>query len=118
MATLVANKEKAEQLIKDALSVAKQAGDKAASSDIGRKVADAFNKYSTTIQEKVDEILAKRGLVTQEQLDSLDEEVRKAKMKLLEEKSKNTLMKYGVFLGVVVLTFAGLWLITKKNTNE
>jgi hypothetical protein len=59
--------------------------------------------------------LQKRGAVTQNQLDELDEKIRQAKRKTLESESKNTFVKYGLYISVAFVAFGALWLITREK---
>jgi hypothetical protein len=106
-------------LIARAIETATKAGDKAASSDISQKIKDGLNKYSQDIQELVDEMLKNKGAITQEQLNQLDEKTRKAKFQLLEAESKNTFVRYGLYVAVAIFAFGTLWFLTrdKSQTN-
>lgn len=79
--------------------------------------ANTLTKYSDNIQSTLNKFLAKRGVVTKQQLDELDEQVREAKKKTLEAQSKNTIVKYGMGLSLLVLGFGTIWLVTKKQSK-
>jgi hypothetical protein len=104
-------------LIARAIEAATKAGDKAASSDISQKIKDGLTKYSEDIQELVDEILKNKGAITQDQLNELDEKTRKAKFKLLEAESKNTFIKYGLYVAVAIFAFGTLWFLTREKSQ-
>lgn len=78
---------------------------------------DTLSKYADSLQKYVDGFLGKKGVITQKQLDELDEQIRETKRKTLEAQSKNTALKFGIYLSVVVVTFGALYLITKNKTN-
>jgi hypothetical protein len=104
-------------LIARAIEAATKAGDKAASSDISQKIKDGLTKYSEDIQELVDEMLKNKGAITQDQLNELDEKTRKAKFKLLEAESKNTFIKYGLYVAVAIFAFGTLWFLTREKSQ-
>jgi len=111
------SKEKIEELIKKALETSKSAGEKAASSDITTKIADTLTENSDKIQSIVNNLLQKKGLITQQELDSLDELVKKTKLKMLQEDSVKSISKYGLYIAIVFFAFGTLWLITKDKKN-
>jgi len=104
-----------EKVILAAMEIAKKAGDKASSQPATERIADSLTKYSTQIQNTVDVFLKNKGAVTQEQLNQLDEQVRLAKLQILQVDSKNTLIKYGIYIGVAVFAFGTLWFLTKEK---
>lgn len=104
-----------EKVILAAIEIAKKAGDKAASQPTSERIADSLTKYSTQIQNTVDAFLKNKGAVTQEQLNQLDEQVRLTKLKMLQVDSKNTLIKYGIYIGLAVFAFGTLWILTKEK---
>lgn len=100
----------------DALKVAEQALDKAKQSNTSFSVGEALKKYSTQIQDGVNAVLSKGGVLAQEQLDQLDEQVRMAKLKMLQEESKNTFIRYGTYLGGALVVGALAWFFINKKT--
>jgi polyhydroxyalkanoate synthesis regulator phasin len=117
MAITLPSKEKIEELIKKALETSKSAGEKAASSDITTKIADTLTENSDKIQSIVNNLLQKKGLITQQELDSLDELVKQTKLKMLQEDSIRSISKYGLYIAIVLFAFGTLWLITKDTKN-
>ena len=114
---ILPSKKQVEDAIVRAYNAIKGASEKAQSSDISTSVANTLTKYSEDIQNLVNSFMKKRGAITQQQLDELDEKVREAKRKTLEAESKNTLVKYGLYLSVAIVAFGALWLITEKKSN-
>lgn len=104
-----------ENAILGAYDAIRKASDKAASSDVTQTVATSLTKYSNEIQNILNSFLQKRGAITQQQLDELDEKVREAKRKTLEAESRNTLVKYGLYISVAVVAFGALWMITREK---
>lgn len=106
-------------IIARAIETASKAGNKAASSNITQKVKDGLYTYSKDIQDLVDEMLKNRGAITPQQLNELDEKTKQAKFALLEAESKNTFVRYGLFVAVGIFAFGTLWFLTrdKSQTN-
>jgi hypothetical protein len=106
-------------MIARAIEAATQAGNKAADTNISKKIKEGLQTYSKDIQDLVDEMLKNRGAITQDQLNELDEKTRQAKFKLLQSESSNTFVKYGLYVGVAIFAFGTLWFLTrdKSQTN-
>lgn len=108
----VTNPEKLEKTITDAFSALK--GLKTEKNIV---TANTLTKYSDQIQQTLNSFLFSRGVVSQKQLDELDEQIREAKKKTLEAQSKNTFVKYGMIISIAFVGFGALWLITKNKTQ-
>ena len=116
ISNLLPNEYEVRKKVLDALKVAEQALEKAKQSNTSFSVGEALKKYSTQIQEGVNTVLSKGGVLAQEQLDQLDEQVRMAKLKMLQEESKNTFIKYGTYLGGALVVGALAWFFINKKT--
>lgn len=112
---ILPSKQEIEDAIVRAYDAIKNASNKAASSDVTQSVANTLTKYSSDIQNVINTFLQKRGAITQQQLDELDEKVREAKRKTLEAESKNTFVKYGLYISVAFVAFGALWMITREK---
>jgi hypothetical protein len=78
-------------------------------------VKQQLYQNSTNIQNLINKILEKGGIVTQNQLDSLDEEVRLTKLKLLEVEAKNSRMKYAYYVIGGLAVVGAIWYFTYKK---
>lgn len=105
-----------EDAIVRAFEAIKSTRDKALKSDVN--VGDTLAKYSDQLQGFVNTFLSKRGAITQQQLDELDEQVRLTKLKTLQAESKNTFVRYGIFISVAFVAFGALWLITREKKQN
>jgi oligoendopeptidase F len=112
--TLPSNNQIEDAIVR-AYDAIKNASNKAASSDITQTAANTLTKYSNELQTFLNTFLQKKGAVTQNQLDELDEKIRQAKRKTLESESKNTFVKYGLYISVAFVAFGALWLITREK---
>jgi hypothetical protein len=70
---------------------------------------------STNIQNLINKILEKGGVVTQKELDSLDEEVRLTKLKLLEAEARNSRTKYALYVVGGLAIVGAIWYFTYKK---
>ena len=104
-------------MIAKAIEAATQAGNKAANSNISQKVKDGLYTYSKDIQDLVDEMLANKGAITKEQLNQLDEKTKQVKLKMLEAESRNTFVKYGLYVAVAIFAFGTLWFLTREKSQ-
>jgi hypothetical protein len=74
---------------------------------------------STNIQNLVNKMLSKTGVVTQSEVDALDEEVRIAKLNLLEAEAKSANTKYALYVIGGLVIVGAIWYFTyKKIKNE
>jgi len=70
---------------------------------------------STNIQNLINGILSKSGVVTQSEVDALDEEVRLAKLKLLEAESKSATTRYALYVVGGLAVIGAIWYFTYKK---
>lgn len=70
---------------------------------------------STNIQNLINSILTKSGVVTQSEVDALDEEVRMAKLKLLEAEAKSATTKYALYVIGGLVVVGVIWYFTYKK---
>ena len=70
---------------------------------------------SSNIQGLINRIMTKNGIVTQNELDALDEEIRQSKLKLLESEASNSKMKYALYVVGVLAIVGTVWYFTYKK---
>jgi polyhydroxyalkanoate synthesis regulator phasin len=70
---------------------------------------------STNIQNLINGILSKTGVVTQSEVDALDEEVRMAKLKLLEAEAKSATTRYALYVIGGLAVVGAIWYFTYKK---
>ena len=70
---------------------------------------------SANIQNLINGILSKSGVVTQSEVDALDEEVRMAKLKLLEAEAKSATTKYALYVVGGLAVVGAIWYFTYKK---
>ena len=70
---------------------------------------------SNNIQNLINGIMKKNGIVTQSELDALDEEIRLTKLKLLEAEASSSKRKYALYVVGVLAAVGAIWYFTYKK---
>ena len=70
---------------------------------------------SSKIQGLINSILQKGGIVTESELDTLDEEIRVAKLKILEAEAKSSNRKYAIYIVSGLAVIGAIWYFTYKK---
>lgn len=117
MALEIADPQKLTDLVAQATAIVKETASKttSAGSSIGQKLQSGLVSSSGKIQGLLDSILAQNGVVSQDQFNQLDEEVRIAKMNILARDSKNALSRLVIYAGVFILGVGILTYFAKKK---
>lgn len=84
----------------------------------GDAIKQQLYQNSANIQNLINKLLAKGGVVTQSEVDALDEEIRLSKLKLLEAESKNATTKYAMYVIGGLVVVGAIWYFTYKNTKN
>lgn len=77
-----------------------------------------LDSYSKSIQDILNGVLTNQGIITPEQKNQLDEQIRIAKVKLLEAETKKTFLRIGIVSGSLILGFGFLWYITRDKFKK
>jgi len=102
-------------IISNAQNVLSNTINRASQSDIGSAVKDGLIESANSIQNILNEIFTNNGIMTSQQEDELDKEVELAKLKLLEAKSKSTILNLAMYVGIGVAVVGVLWYFTSKE---
>jgi hypothetical protein len=78
-------------------------------------IKEQLYQNSNNIQRLINGILTKTGVVTQSEVDALDEEVRMAKLKLLEAEAKSATTKYALYVIGGLVVVGAIWYFTYKK---
>jgi hypothetical protein len=84
----------------------------ASSVKLGERAKDELYSNSQSIQEKIDKFLSTNGVLTQQELNELEEAIRIQKLKLLYFKSQKTKKRFLIIGGSAILLVAGVWYLT------
>jgi hypothetical protein len=102
-------------LINDAQNVLNNTLNRASQSDIGSALKDGLIESASSIQNILNEVFTNNGIMTTQQVDELDKQVELAKLKLLEAKSKSTIVNLAMYIGIGVAVVGVLWYFTSKE---
>jgi hypothetical protein len=114
--SLIPTKEQVDAAIKaaaDAIKAKSQTSQNTGS--VTDKIANTIYEYQDSIQGMINGILQSKGAITQKQLDDLDEQVRLLKKTKLEQETKSTYKKIGLYVGGIILAFGALYLLTREK---
>jgi hypothetical protein len=78
-------------------------------------VKQQLYQNATKIQKLINGLLSKTGVVTQNEVDALDEEIRIAKLKLLEAESRSATTKYALYVIGGLAVVGIIWYFTYKK---
>jgi hypothetical protein len=103
------------EYLRKAAEQAGQVKQEASDKNIGEKVLDEIAAQSEAIQSGINKLLGNIGIVTEKQLDEIDEQLRIQKEKLLSEESKKTKRNLITYSVLGIATIGLLWFLTKKK---
>ena len=91
---------------------------KTESSTLGNTIKTKLYASTSKIQAMLNDLLSKGGVISQEQVNSLDEELRLAKLNVLKAQSESSTKKFAIYVGVGVAVFGILWYLTKAKEKQ
>jgi hypothetical protein len=103
------------EYLRKAAEQAGQVKQEASDKKIGEKVLDEIAAQSEAIQSGINKLLGNIGIVTEKQLDEIDEQLRIQKEKLLSEESKKTKRNLITYSVLGIATIGLLWFLIKKK---
>lgn len=105
-----------EQQINDLLEQAGMSIDKgvSATQNIGGQLKDQLLASTSILQDTINNILAKGGVVSQDLYNKLDEQTRMLKLKTLEAESQDTTKKLSYIIGISVVGIGILWYLSRN----
>lgn len=78
-------------------------------------IKDSLYQYTNETQLLVNKLFSKIGIITDQEINELDEQLRNTKKKIELEKIEQTKRKIYISVALVVVTLIALSLITKKR---
>lgn len=115
--TTAAETPEQNAMIVDALELAAQATEKASSSGLAVKVKEALINNAADIQNLINKIAKLDAETSKSLYNELDEQMRLTKMRLLEEKSRSTAVKYTMYIVGAFLAVGALLYFTKPKAK-
>lgn len=107
--------EQISEYLRKAAEQASQSTQQASDKKLGERVLEEISAQSEAIQSAINKLLGKTGVITQQELDAIDEQIRKQKEKLLEAESTKTKRNLILYSALAVGTIGVLWFLTKKK---
>ena len=105
-----------EQQINDLISEASASIQKGTetSSTIGGQLKEDLLTSVGGLQDFLNSLLQKGGLVTEQQFNLLDEQTRLLKLKTLEAESQDSTNKFATFVGIGVAVIGIIWYLSRN----
>lgn len=67
------------------------------------------------IQSLINNILEKGGIITEDEVNELDEQIRLSKLKVLEAEAKSSTTKYAIYVLLGLAAVGTIWYFTYKK---
>jgi hypothetical protein len=67
------------------------------------------------IQSLINSVLQKGGVITPEEVNALDEQIRLSKLKVLEAESKTSAKRYATYVVIGLVAIGTIWYFTYKK---
>jgi len=105
-----------EQQINDLITEASASIQKGTetSSTIGGELKDQLVSSVGGLQDYLNSLLQKGGIITEQQYNLLDEQTRLLKLKTLEAESQEATKKFATFVGVGVAVIGIIWYLSRN----
>ena len=107
--------EQITEYLQKASEQAGQATKSVSDKKFGERVVDEIYAQTDAIQNMINNLLSKGGVITQEELDQVDEQLRIQKEKLLAYESKKTTSRIITYSILAFATIGFLWFVTKQK---
>jgi hypothetical protein len=104
-----------QDIIRAAAAIAQQGIN--AASNTTTSIGDEIRQNSSTIQAIINGLLSNVGIVTDEQLNQLDEQMKLQKLKLLQLQTEKTKKKFIIYSSIVIAVFGTLWYLSIRKNN-
>jgi glutamine synthetase type III len=72
---------------------------------------------ASTNKNTINSILQKSGIITDQEVNALEEDIRLAKLKLLEAESRQSAYRYTLYVFAGLTALGLLWYFTKEKTK-
>lgn len=83
---------------------------------LSQKIKEGLYESSGKIQSLINNILSKKGIISKEEVNALDEEIRIAKEKTLEADAINAKRNILIIAGVGITAIAAIWFLSRRKS--
>lgn len=104
-----------QDIIRAAAAIAQQGIN--AASNTTSSIGDEIRENSSTIQSIINGFLSNIGIVTDEQLNQLDEQLKLQKFKLLQLQTEKTKKRFIIYSSIAIVVFGTLWYLSIRKNN-
>jgi hypothetical protein len=102
-------------IIEDLVSKLTDIKDKIKGGSIDALVFEKLSQNAKTIQDKLNELLGKKGFYTQSEINDAYATLQEIQRKELEAESKKAMKRLAIYSGIGVVVIVGLYLILKRK---
>jgi hypothetical protein len=102
-------------IIEDLLSKLTDIKDRIKSGSVDAFVFEKLSQNAKTIQDKLNDLLGKKGFYTQSDINDAYTTLQEIQRKELEIESKKSMKRLAIYGGIGVVVFVGLYLILKRK---
>jgi chromatin remodeling complex protein RSC6 len=101
-------------IIEEAKAIAEKAVEKSKETNISQGIKDALLSSSKEIQSILNSVLSSSGVLTQDQYNRLDEQMRIAKKNMLETETLEATKRFAIYATFVIVLCGVVYFISKK----
>jgi len=101
-------------ILDDAKAIAEKAVERSKQTNISQGVKDALLSSSKEIQNILNSVLDSSGVLSEDQYNRLDEQMRIAKKNMLESESAEATKRFAIYATFVVVLCGVVYFISKK----
>jgi hypothetical protein len=101
-------------ILDDAKAIAEKAVERSKQTNISQGVKDALLSSSKEIQNILNSVLDSSGVLSEDQYNRLDEQMRIAKKNMLEAENLEATKKFAIYATFVVVLCGVVYFISKK----
>ena len=102
-------------ILEEAKKIAEKAADKSKNGNIPQGVKDALSESSKEIQSILNSVLGNAGVLSTDQYNRLDEQMRIAKKNMLEAETLEATKRFAIYATFVVVLAGAIYFISKKD---
>ena len=105
-------------ILQDAQNILANLSAQVKNENIGGQLRDGLVASSNSIQSILNNVFTNNGVITKEQVNQLDEQIRVAKFQLLQSQSQKSILNLALFVGGIVVAIGVLWVLTKPSQTN
>lgn len=102
-------------ILEEAKAIAEKAYEKSKETNVSQGIKDALLESSQNIQNILNNLLSSSGVLTADQYNRLDEQMRIAKKNMLEAETLESTKRFAIYATFVVVLFGVIYFISKKD---